>query len=155
SVVALVQADRRLVEHIKHAGKPRSDLGGKPNALALAAGKRARGTGEREVAEADIGEKSGTVGNFFKNATRDLAALHVELFGQPNDPFAGFEGGKRGHWADAAAFDFEGKRRGAHPRAVADAAGRGGHITGDFLAPPFPFGLIKPPLQIGGNPLKR
>ena len=50
-VVALVQADRRLVEHVEHAGQPRADLRGQPDALALAARERAavarRGSGSR------------------------------------------------------------------------------------------------------------
>ena len=40
-IVALMQADRGLVEHIEHAGQPRADLRGEPDALALAAGQRA------------------------------------------------------------------------------------------------------------------
>jgi hypothetical protein len=36
-VVALVQADRRLVEHVEHADQARADLGGQPDALRLAA----------------------------------------------------------------------------------------------------------------------
>ncbi len=38
-VVALVQADRRLVEHVEHAGEAGADLRGEPDALALAAGQ--------------------------------------------------------------------------------------------------------------------
>ena len=41
SVVALVQADGGLVQHIKHAGQARSDLAGEADALALAARQRA------------------------------------------------------------------------------------------------------------------
>ncbi len=40
-VVALMQADGWLVEHIEHAGQPRADLRGEPDALAFAAGERA------------------------------------------------------------------------------------------------------------------
>ena len=36
-IVALVQADRRLVQHVEHAGQPGADLRGEPDALALAA----------------------------------------------------------------------------------------------------------------------
>src|SRR5262249_16528143 len=36
-IVALMKPDRGLVEHIEDAGQPRSDLRGKPDALALAA----------------------------------------------------------------------------------------------------------------------
>ena len=38
-VVALVQADARLVEHVEHAGEARADLAGEPDALRLAAGQ--------------------------------------------------------------------------------------------------------------------
>ena len=40
-VVALVQADARLVQHIQHTGQARTDLRRKPDALRLAAGERA------------------------------------------------------------------------------------------------------------------
>ena len=39
AVVALMQADRRFVEHVKNAGEARSDLRGEPDTLAFAAGK--------------------------------------------------------------------------------------------------------------------
>ena len=42
-VVALVQADARLVEHVEHPDQPGADLGGQPDALRLAAGQRAAG----------------------------------------------------------------------------------------------------------------
>ena len=44
-VVALVQADRRLVEHVEHADEPAADLRREPDALRLAAGERARRRG--------------------------------------------------------------------------------------------------------------
>ena len=37
-VVALMQADRRLVEHVQHARQPGADLAREPDALAFAAG---------------------------------------------------------------------------------------------------------------------
>ena len=42
-VVALVQPDRGLVEHVEDADEPGADLGGQPDALGLAAGQRAAG----------------------------------------------------------------------------------------------------------------
>ncbi len=50
-IVTLVQADGRLVEHIKNASQARSDLGGQPDALALAAGERGRRAAQRQVAQ--------------------------------------------------------------------------------------------------------
>ena len=40
-VVALVQADRGLVEHVEHARQAAADLAGEADALALAAAQRA------------------------------------------------------------------------------------------------------------------
>ena len=53
-VVALVQADRRLVEHVEHADEPAADLRREPDALRLAAGERGRRAVERQVVEADV-----------------------------------------------------------------------------------------------------
>ena len=44
-VVALVEADRRLVEDVEDADQAGADLGGEPDALGLAAGQRARRAG--------------------------------------------------------------------------------------------------------------
>ena len=57
-VVALVQADRRLVEHVQHADETRPDLAGEPDALRLAAGQRAGGARQREVVEADVEQEA-------------------------------------------------------------------------------------------------
>jgi hypothetical protein len=46
-IVALVQADGRLVQHIEHAGQARADLRGQPDALAFAARQRAGGLRDR------------------------------------------------------------------------------------------------------------
>ena len=43
AVVALVQADGRLVEDVEHADQAGADLGGQPDPLRLAAGERAGG----------------------------------------------------------------------------------------------------------------
>ena len=53
-VVALVQADRRLVEHVQRADQTRPDLARQPDALRLAAGQRAGVARQREVVEADV-----------------------------------------------------------------------------------------------------
>ena len=58
-VVALVQADRRLVEDIEHVDELRADLRGEADALALAARERTRRTRQRQVAQP---RPSGTAG---------------------------------------------------------------------------------------------
>ncbi len=51
-VVARVQADRRLVEHVEHARQPAADLARQTDALALAAGEGRRTSGQAQVVEA-------------------------------------------------------------------------------------------------------
>ena len=50
-IVPLVQADGRLVQNIQHPHEGGADLGGQPDALALAAGQGARLTAEGQVLE--------------------------------------------------------------------------------------------------------
>src|SRR5690606_8536275 len=79
-VVALVQADRRLVEHVEHAGQVRSDLRGEADALPLAARQRRRAAREREIADADIVEEAQAIADFADDARGDhgLAVAQLE-----------------------------------------------------------------------------
>ena len=56
-VVALVQADRGLVEDVEHADQAGADLGRQPDPLRLAAGEGARRARQVEVADADVLEE--------------------------------------------------------------------------------------------------
>ena len=87
-VVALVQADRGLVEHVEHAGQPRADLARQADALALAARQRAGGAGERQVVEADIDQEAQPVADLLQDAGRDLVLLVGELLRQRLEPVA-------------------------------------------------------------------
>ena len=58
AVVTLMQADRRLVEHVEHADQPGADLGGQPDPLRLAAGQRARSTRQRQVLQPDVEQEA-------------------------------------------------------------------------------------------------
>ena len=57
-VVSLVQADRGLVQDVQHPDEPAADLRGQPDALGLAAGKRAGGAAQRQVVEADVDQEA-------------------------------------------------------------------------------------------------
>ena len=81
-VVALVQADRRLVEDVEHAGQARADLRGEADALALAAGQRAGGAGERQVVEADIDQEVQPLADLLEDARGDLVLLVGQRRGQ-------------------------------------------------------------------------
>ena len=73
-VVALVQADRGLVEHVHHADQARADLRGQADALRFAAGQRIGLAFQREVIEADIDQEAQAVGDLLDDLDRDLAA---------------------------------------------------------------------------------
>src|SRR5579864_9086162 len=56
-IVAMMQSDRRLVEHIEDASQPGADLRRQANALSFAAGKGCRRAVERDISETHIVEK--------------------------------------------------------------------------------------------------
>ena len=80
-VVALVQADRRLVEHVEHAGQPGADLRGEPDALALAARQRAGGARQRQIFEADIDQECEPLADFLEHAHGDFVLLGSQPLG--------------------------------------------------------------------------
>jgi hypothetical protein len=67
-IVALVQADGGLVQHVEHAGQARADLRGKPDALAFAARQRAGIARQRQVVEPDIVEELQPLADFLEDA---------------------------------------------------------------------------------------
>ena len=74
-VVALMQPDRRLVEHVEHAGEARADLRGQADTLALAARQRAGAARQRQIVEADVVEEFQAVADLLEDARRDLGLL--------------------------------------------------------------------------------
>jgi hypothetical protein len=81
-----MQPDRRLVEHVEHAGQAGADLRGEPDALALAAGQRAGGAGEGQIIEPDIDQEFQPGADLFEDTPGDLVLLGVELFRQFGEP---------------------------------------------------------------------
>ena len=79
AIVALVQADRRLVEHVQHAGQVRADLRGEANALAFAARQRGRRSRQREIADADVVEEPQPIADLLQDARRDDRFAIVQL----------------------------------------------------------------------------
>ena len=80
-VVPLVKADRRFVEDVEDAREPRADLGGEPNALGLASGKRGGAARQAQVRQADIDEESQTRLDLLENLLGDLGLARVEFDG--------------------------------------------------------------------------
>ena len=58
-VVALVQADRWLVEDVEHPDQSRPDLGGEPDPLRLSPGQGGGAAAQGQVVEADVERGTG------------------------------------------------------------------------------------------------
>ena len=78
-VVARVEADRRLVEHVEHADEGRADLRGEADALPFAARERLGAAIEREVVEADVDEEAEPRGHGAEERLGDGALARGEL----------------------------------------------------------------------------
>ena len=66
-VVPLMQTDTRFIQNLKDAHQARADLRGKTDPLRFAAGKRAGGTRQRQIAETNIFQKAEPSLQLFQN----------------------------------------------------------------------------------------
>ena len=98
-IVALVQADGRLVEDVQDARQPGADLRGEPDALALAARQRAGGPREREILKPDVDEEGEALAHFLQHAGADLVLLLRQPLRQFLEPRARVAHRKLGHLA--------------------------------------------------------
>ena len=80
-VVARVQPDARLVEHVQHARQLGADLGRQADPLRLAARERPRGAVQRQVVQADVQQEVQPLADLLDDGRADgaLAALQVEV----------------------------------------------------------------------------
>ena len=154
-IVALMQADRRLVQHVEDAGEARADLRGEADALALAARQRARRARQRQVVEPDVAQEHQPVDDLLEDASGDLVALGVEFRGQIPRPVDRRLHRQEAHFADVLAVDLDRERLGLEAEAVAGLAGRRAHIALDLLARPLAFRLLVAALEIGDHALER
>ncbi len=131
-VVALVQADGRLVEDVHHAGEARADLAREPDALGLTARERIGGAIEPEVVEADVGQEAEPLHDFAHDAFRHRRT--------PPGQVQGFEvrqrvtDGKAAELRDVAAVDQHRARGRIQSRAAAIRARPLAAVPAQFLA---------------------
>ncbi len=145
-VVALVQADAGLVEHIHHADQAGADLAGKPDALRLAAGQGVGLALQVEIVQAHVGEKAQALADFLDDLGRDLAAPAIER--------ERLEEGQRavdrqhGEVMDAAPGDEHVARAAVQALAAAIGAGPVGDELRQFLPHHRRFGLAVAALEV-------
>ena len=154
-IVALVQADRGLVEHIEHARQPRADLRGEANALALAARERARCARQRQVIEPHVDQERQPLADFLEHAAGDFVVLLGEVLGQFLEPAPRRAHRKLGRLADVLVVHAHRQRLGLQAIAVAGGAGDGGEIALHVLARQIAFGLAPAPLEIVHHAFER
>ncbi len=159
-VVALVQADRGLVEHVEDADEAGADLGGQADALGLAARQRPGGPVEGEVVEAHVEQELQALVDLLEHPLADLALAvgHVELA----EELRGLVDRQRADLGDAGAPGLavgdRGQRHRARdrlePRAVAGGAGHLAHEALEALAAGVGLRLAVPALDVGAHALE-
>ena len=91
-VVAWVQPDRRLIQHVQHAHQARADLGCQADALRFAAGKRACGALQGQVIQPDIDQEAQPFTDLLQDAFSDGLLAWVERCIRSIDALHPFQG---------------------------------------------------------------
>ena len=125
-VVALVQADGRLVEHVHDADQAGADLRGQADALRLAAGKRLGRAGQSQIVEAHVVEEAQAGADLLQHLPRDLRGGSFEL--QRVDPCKALLGGHVAHIRNRLAAHGDGQHLGAQSPPLAGLARHLAHV---------------------------
>ena len=157
-VVALMQPDAGLIEHIKNAGQPRADLRRQPDALRFPTGKRAAFPVERKIIEPDFDQKLQPRIDLAHDLRDDVPLLLVQL--KSPDIF------RRGvdrqlaelmniQLAPVGILDRDRQNFRLQPRAVAGLAGHARHERPDPIPRKLALRLLVKPLHLRHEPFER
>ena len=144
-VVALVQADGRLVEHVQHADQAAADLAGQADALRLAAGQRGGRAAQRQVVEADVAEERQAGVDLLDHPLGDQQVAVGQL--EVGQHLGGLADRHRAQLGDVVAGDGHGQRERLQPGTAAGRARHLPHVAGDLLALGVGVGLLVAALQ--------
>ena len=127
-VIALVQADRRLVQHVHNANQARTNLARQTNTLGFTAGKCLCRAGKCQVIQADVNEEFQTIADLFKDFFCNLRPLTcefeiVEEFHRMTDAHVGDGGQRRILDIHVACFPTQTGSFAAGARTIADKLG--------------------------------
>ena len=151
-VVARVQANRGLIQHVQHAAQPRADLRGQPYALPLAAAERGRRAVQRQIPQADAGQKAEALANLRHHAAGNLFLALVEL--DAGGRLHGAADAERGKVRNAEAVDAHGQALRTKPPPLAHSTGRGAHVLHQVLAIGLGAHLVERLFVIGEDALE-
>ena len=151
-VVALVEADRRLVEDVENADELRADLRGEPEPLCLAARERRRRAIQGQIPDADVVEERQALADLLHDAVADqlLGRRELELV----DELQRTRNRELRGLVDGQACDSDRKHLGLEARALADGARPEAHVLLDPLALARGVGLLVPPLEVRDDALE-
>ncbi len=152
-VVALVQADRGLVEDVEDADELAPDLGREAEPLRLAAGQGRRGAVEVEVADADVVEEGQALADLLEDAVADqvLGRRQVERVHELERA----RDGQARELVDVELADGDGQHLRLQARALADGARAEAHVLLDPLPLRGRVGLAVAALEARDDPLER
>ena len=144
-VVALVQADRRLVQDVQDADQPGADLGRQPNALSLTAGQGAGRTVQREVVQAYVEQKAQASLDLLDDPLGDLTLARREV--DLSQELGAVGDRERTDLGDALTADMDRQRLGLQPGATALGTGHLSHVALVALTRPLGVSLCVPALD--------
>ena len=121
-VIALMQADRGLIQHVKNAGQAGANLRRQTDALAFTAGQRARRARQGQIIKPDIVQETETFVDFLQDTRRNLILLVGQPLGNGSEPFIRTANRVLGDVANVFAIDFDGQRFGFEAGTIADFA---------------------------------
>ena len=152
-IVALVQADGRLVEDIQHAHERRADLRCKPDALALTAGERCRRARERQILQADTLQEMQPRAHLAQNTVGDLCILLAER--EPVEKRQLLRDRQRRKLGNVQPADRDGQHLRPQPRTMAIGACRLRHAVLKRCAHGIALRLLIAALKVADDALKR
>ena len=151
-VVPLVQADRRLVEHVEHADEAGADLRGEPDPLCLAARQGRARPVERQVVESHVEQEAEAGVDLLEDEPRDR---HVALGQLPVEQVLGqLADRQRAVAGDRLVVDRHREGDRLEPRATAGRARHLAHETRELLPARVGLGLRVTALDVGDRALE-
>jgi hypothetical protein len=157
AVVALVKADRGLVEDVEDAGQLASDLARQADALALPAGERGARPIQGQVAEPDVDQESQPTVDLLQHLLGDAALGRTQ--GKAGEELARLADGVGAELGKAPSADRDRGRFGAQPPSLAARAHRVGEVAHVVPAHALGLGLPKAAVELvqhaleGAHPL--
>ncbi len=152
-VVALVQADGRLIQHIHDPHQTGPDLAGQPDPLCLTTGEGLGAARQAQVVETHVHQEAEPLDDLFEDLLGNLGALAGQV--QPFEEGQRIADGLLGNGRQVAVLDEDVTRLFPQPATAAAGAGLVGDVFGELFAHRVGLGLPVAALHVVQDPLER